>query len=394
MRTEPFSDADSGSADCNLRTSTVTQLDGFAALGRRWAELLGRAVDPNTFLSHEWLHTWWTAYRPDAELRIVLVERNGALLGIAPMMIERRRRAGIPFRILRFVGDGTYETDHMNFLVDRDSREAVMANLLGVIGQLPWDAAHFNQMPEQSANTKQLLDYAGLQRWRLNVESTPCPVRTMPASFDTLLSTLPPRFRTSLRSSRKKLSGKHKVEFGLHRDDEFEEALDALFRNHASRWQAKGQQGVFEDEKKRRFYERLTPLLQRRGWLRFYYLKLDGRIVAQEYCFEHQGTVFLLQEGFDHEFARDNVGNTLRGMIFEHLISSGMRAYDFLAGTSRHKASWSDAMPNDLRIMVARRDARGWLYFEPPKLLARAKRRFRRSRNLERAGTEEREDTA
>lgn len=385
MRSELPSPPAPRSADHTLQTSIATDDDAFAALEERWSRLLERATDPNTFLSHEWLYTWWTAYRPEAELRIVLVERDGELMGIAPTMIEVRRRAGIPFRVLRFIGDGTCETDHMNFLVDRDSQESVLAALLGAVDRLAWDAAHFNQMPERSENTRQLLDYARSRRWRLSVEQAPCPIRTMPASFEALLSSLPARFRTSLRSSRKRLKEKHAVEFGLHRDGEFEEALDTLFRNHASRWQAKGQQGVFTDERKRRLYERLTPLLHRRGWLRFYYLKLDGRIVAQEYCFEHAGTVFLLQEGFDYGFARENVGNTLRGMIFEHLISSGARAYDFLAGTSRHKASWSDAMPNDLRIEVARRGARGWLYFQPPKLLARMKRRLWRLHSTDRA---------
>lgn len=375
-------------ADHTLQTSIATDDDAFAALEERWSRLLERATDRNTFLSHEWLYTWWTAYRPAAELRIVLAERDGELVGIAPTMIEVRRRAGIPFRVLRFIGDGTFETDHMNFLVDRDSRERVLAALLGAVNRLAWDAAHFNQMPERSENTRQLLDYVTSQRWRLSVEQTPCPIRTMPPSFEALLSSLSARFRTSLRSSRTRLKEKYAAEFGLHRDGEFREALDALFRNHASRWQAKGQQGVFTDPRKRRFYERLTPLLHRRGWLRFYYLKLDGRIVAQEYCFEHEGTVFLLQEGFDYGFARENVGNTLRSMVFEHLVASGARAYDFLAGTSRHKASWSDAMPNDLRIEVARRGARGWLYSQPPKLLARMKLRLRRLRNEEPAVTD------
>ena len=97
-------------------------------------------------------------------------------------------------------------------------------------------------------------------------------------------------------------------------------------------------------------YERLTPALLGRGWLRFFYLKLDDRIVAQQYCFSLDGTVMLLQEGFDFKRAGDNVGNVLRARVFQHLIESGAACYDFLAGTSRHKQNWSDGTLTDLRI--------------------------------------------
>jgi CelD/BcsL family acetyltransferase involved in cellulose biosynthesis len=74
----------------------------------------------------------------------------------------------------------------------------------------------------------------------------------------------------------------------------------------------------------------------------------------------------LLQEGFDFAHAQDNVGNVLRAMVFEHLIDSGATCYDFLAGSSRHKKSWSDGEVNDLCIHCARRSWRGWLFFAVP----------------------------
>ena len=88
---------------------------------------------------------------------------------------------------------------------------------------------------------------------------------------------------------------------------------------------------------------------------------MDDRVVAQQFCFEHDGTVYLLQEGFDIEFAKQNVGNVLRAMVFERLIAEGVRTYDFLAGVSRHKQSWSDSMPNDLVLRAFRRNLLGRL---------------------------------
>ncbi len=134
----------------------------FAALAPQWHELVHRSEDANTFLSHAWLHSWWTCYRPDAKLRILLCEKGGQLRGIAPMMISREGLAGRLFRRMRFVGDGTGETDHMNFIVDQEEREQILASLLSAIDEMPWDIAHFNYIPESSQNADQLLRYA---RW-------------------------------------------------------------------------------------------------------------------------------------------------------------------------------------------------------------------------------------
>ena len=100
-----------------LSIRVITTEEDFAALAGVWKPLVARAADANTFLTHDWLYSWWRSYRPAAQLKIVLAERAGALLGIAPMMIQREGGVERALRRLRFVGDGTSETDHMNFIV-------------------------------------------------------------------------------------------------------------------------------------------------------------------------------------------------------------------------------------------------------------------------------------
>lgn len=336
-------------------TRVISTVEEFTALRVVWDELVSAAVDPNTFLSHAWLHSWWTAYRPPARLKIILVERMGRVCGIAPMMVQREPGLGRLLRRLRFVGDGTSETDHMNFIVRADDRSDALAALLDALDGIGWDVANFSQMPERSANTAQLLAHAGRRGWLVDSRLVPCPCRALPQSYDELLRSLPSRLRTSVRSARRELESHHRVEFGRYlQQDELPAALEILYRNHAGRWQAKGEQGVFVNERKRLFYERLSPRLLEEGVLRFYFLKVDGKVVAQQYCFEHAGTVFLLQEGFDFGFAKQNVGNVLRAMVFEQLIAERAVSYDFLAGMSRHKHSWSDSVPNDIDVRAFR----------------------------------------
>jgi CelD/BcsL family acetyltransferase involved in cellulose biosynthesis len=348
----------------------------FRELEDGWNRLLDEAADANTFMSHAWLESWWTAYRPAATLCILLAVREGTVCGIAPMMLCRGRRAGRLLRCLRFIGDGTSETDHMNFVVKAGERREALAALLNAIDGLSWDVAHFSQMPKESDNTRQLLEFASSKGWLIGSSEVPCPRRMLPGSYEELVGSLPSRLRTAIRSARRALEQNHAVEFGSCATvGELPGCLEALFRNHESRWRGKGKQGVFVDMRKREFYSKLASRLLGSGTLRFFHLKLDGSVVAQQFCFQHGDTVFLLQEGFDFEHANLNVGNVLRLMVFEHLISNRVRQYDFLAGTSRHKQSWSDAAPFDINVRACRPSIRGRTAHYVP-LWATAARRF------------------
>lgn len=338
------------------RVRIVSDSAEFAALRPAWKSLVSHAAEANTFKTWEWLNSWWEAYRPANALRLILIERSDRLVGIAPMMTGRESRYGIPFKALRFVGDGTYETDHIGFLLDKDEADNVTPLLLTAIGGLEWDLAFFSQVPDGSATASALREWIQSTNLRSKENRIPCAARTLPGDYNGLLASLPSRFRTTLRSTRKRLAEGYAMEFGRHEAPaEFSSALETLYRNHASRWAAKNQDGVFVSEKKRRFYSLLTQRLHDAGSLRFYYLKLDGLIVAQEYCFRHGDTLYLLQEGFDFAFQKENVGNMLRALIFEQAIGEGMKVYDFLAGVSRHKKTWSDHFPEDVCFEIARR---------------------------------------
>jgi CelD/BcsL family acetyltransferase involved in cellulose biosynthesis len=185
----------------------------------------------------------------------------------------------------------------------------------------------------------------------------------MPDDAGEVMRRLPARVRSSLRASQRRLTAGHTLRFGLHDQPEgLNEALAALYRNHASRWQAKGQGGVFVDDRKKNLYERVSRRFLARGWLRFFYLALDDKVIAQQFCFEYQDRVLLLQEGFDFALAKENIGNVLRLMVFEHLAREGGKTYDFLAGTSRHKATWSTGTDMDLRVQCVNGTLRGRLY--------------------------------
>ncbi len=357
------------------------------AVSTDWHMLLATAEAANTFLTPEWIVPWWKAYQPKADLRVLVVREDNEVVGLAPMMVQHERRYGLNVRCLRFIGDGTFESDHLDFLVRAPDAARIHASARWA-AQCEWDVAELANIPEGSRLAASLPDWCQRNGFLFETANAPCPIRQVPASFDELLASLPSRFRTSIRSTRKKLAAAYRVEFGQHdQPDELEPALETLFENHESRWRSKGQGGVFLNPRRRDFYRQLTRKLHEVGNLRFFYLKLDDRIVAQEYCFAHGKTVYLLQEGFAFELASLNLGNALRSYVFEYLIERGYHAYDFLAGISRHKQNWSDAVPNDITFKISRPTIKGRLLFSAPRWIEAAKSRIRPLRNRLRASS-------
>ena len=64
----------------------------------------------------------------------------------------------------------------------------------------------------------------------------------------------------------------------------------------------------------------------------------------------------------------ENVGNVLRGLVFDYLIKNGCTTYDFLAGSSRNKRTWSTHMAMDLQIEWIKPQFKSYIYFKYPEL--------------------------
>ena len=143
-----------------------------------------------------------------------LAERAGVLLGIAPMMILREGGVERALRRLRFVGDGTSETDHMNFIVAAEERVECSRRFL----RRSIDCHGTWPISARCRRTLRILcscwNMPARRGWLLDHMAVPCPRRQLPATYDDLLRSLPGRLRTSIRSARRELEARHRVEFG------------------------------------------------------------------------------------------------------------------------------------------------------------------------------------
>jgi CelD/BcsL family acetyltransferase involved in cellulose biosynthesis/peptidoglycan/xylan/chitin deacetylase (PgdA/CDA1 family) len=357
---------------------TVTEVRDAAAWQRLapvWNRLLEASAAGTTFLTWEWLSSWWQAYGTDGELNVLVARDDaGDVRGIAPLRRQPFRRLGRTYRTLAFIGDGSADSDYLDFIVERGFEAPV---LTAFFRHLERDLARgvvlrLNDIPATSPHVPLLRQLATNAFW--TQEPVPCATMTLPSTWDEFLGTLRPRFRTKVRSVLRNLESRAAVRFGFcETAADLERLLPALYDLHTRRWNADGQPGVFGWTQKRDFYEALSPRLLAAGALRLSFLEWQGRVLAAQYGFVYDGTYLHLQEGYEPASEHWNVGVALRGWTIREFLKSGIREYDSLAGVGRHKTDWGAHVKESLRVVVAAPSAANRLFCYGPAWVDRTK---------------------
>jgi CelD/BcsL family acetyltransferase involved in cellulose biosynthesis len=328
----------------------------FGELAPGWEELLAASAADSPFLTPAWLAPWWGAYGEGRRPALVFARRRRSLAGILPLQLAAARwRGGVPLRALRLFGDGTSDSDYLDFIAPRGEEETVLAafwSWLRRSGELRYEVAHLNEIPADSPSCGALRRLAEGDGSLLEEDHVGCVAAELPATYEGYVASLKPRMRTKVRSLRRSLETEHGAALVRCDPDSLADTLESLFRLHERRWRARGESGVFAAPEKRAFYHAMARSLQRRGWLDLTTLVADGAPVAHQLCVRYRGTAFLLQEGYDPDWEERGVGNALRAMTIEAMIGDGVRAYDFLAGVTEHKRSWGGAVKESVRFTL------------------------------------------
>lgn len=102
-----------------MEIQIITTAKKFLSLKEDWERLQQQDEDVTYYSTFEYNWTWWDVYKNDKnkELFIVVVESNGTVIGIAPLIIEKMNKKILSYRCLRFLGRG----DYLGMIINRSS---------------------------------------------------------------------------------------------------------------------------------------------------------------------------------------------------------------------------------------------------------------------------------
>ncbi len=306
----------------------------FDALREPWATLLPAAITPLPFQSIAWAEAWYRVFGDDAEsLLLAVQDETGAVIGIAPLVL-RRTALG---RTIQLMG-GADVTDYLDIVAsERDVRRvwsAVIAHLASIRER--WDALDLHCVPQWSPSHAAIVEQLSEMTTVRIVQEEVCPVVRLGGSFDAYLRSLPKKERHEVK--RKARNFERDAPTGALRilsgRDEALAALPAFFRLH--RLSAPDKERFLTPDVEQ-FFRDMTGAVADAGWLRLYFLDIEGAPVAAMFTFVADGRSLVYNSGFDPAYARISTGMVLTGMVIEDAANNGLTLCDFLRGNEAYK---------------------------------------------------------
>ncbi|PZC48400.1 MAG: Acetyltransferase involved in cellulose biosynthesis, CelD/BcsL family, partial [Chloroflexi bacterium] len=86
-----------------------------------------------------------------------------------------------------------------------------------------------------------------------------------------------------------------------------------------------------------RFFRRIARAMGEAGYLKLFFMEIDGQRVAAVWCFDMGNVRYLYNSGFNPAFGHLSVGLLLKAFCLKDAIETGMDYFDFLRGDERYK---------------------------------------------------------
>ncbi|MEE8429109.1 MAG: GNAT family N-acetyltransferase [Gammaproteobacteria bacterium] len=339
---QPAKTADATLENPAWKIRVVNSVEGFSGLRNSWDRLLHQSGHATVFNSWEWQYHWWKHYGNSHQLRILVVESDTEVVGIAPFYMRRFRPLGLfSISILQLIGTGgDTSPDYLDLLCSAE-HEVPMARRLSayILEDWPeWDVAHWSDMPEASLLYAEFSKQAQVNfSLELGISSHISQIE-LPDNWDRFIESATTKKRNKIRNRWCRMETEVKGSFFVWQDgDTLDRALHTLVELHHKRWDGRVNQCAFSSNAYIAFHRDIMHSFHARNWLRLFCLAVGDQIIAMDYCYQFNGTVMQFQRGFDSEYGDYSPGFVLMCHSFQEAIKEGNSLFDFLKGDYAHK---------------------------------------------------------
>ncbi len=319
-----------------MHTQLLTTDEAFDRLAEEWQSLLERSMVSSVFLTLPWQRTWWQHLGRGNLSLITIRDDEGQLAGVAPLFLQT---TSLGLRQLSFVGCVDV-SDYLDMIVDRQRADDVYRSIWDFLAgpdSPPWQEINLCNLPQSSATPGRLAELARGSGYAATVSvSDVCPVITLPGSWDEYLAKLDKKQRHELRRKIRRIGDEahprwYVVEDGANLAQDVESFIE-LHQKSTS------EKGGFWDDAMKAFFRAIAGILSELGWLKLYFIELNGVRAASVFCFDYRSEILVYNSGYDPaQFASLSPGIVLMGYCIEHAIQLGRTRFDFLRGDEEYK---------------------------------------------------------
>ncbi len=345
-------------SEATIRVVTAPEeIDSLASVWNSLLELGGH--ESTMYLTHDWIATRWRHFGEGQRLNLLLVERDRRVIGIIPLMRNEYRLG--PFSLDALESIDVTSRNYVGLMSPEDLPEVISAlldylkkNLHGVnlilrLSLVPGESRFLGALKSGLAQLSQ--DLAFEERFK-----ELAPYLDLPASWDEYFGSLRGKRRGDLGRMLRNLEKEHgAVSFQQCGADSLEEGLNRFFELHQERWQAVGITGTFADPRVKEFYKEVAWKFLDRGWLHFYSMNVDGRLVAALYGCIFKRKLYSFTLARDIRYSKYSVGHLHQMHVIKDAIGRNLTEYDFLKGDEPYKFYWTKSVRRYMRVTIIKR---------------------------------------
>lgn len=327
-------------------------------LSKRWGEIVR---DNNYYVqnSYNWCSIWWKHFHSNKnrELYIITVFHKGEIVGIAPMLIEKR----FGFREMRFIGAG--HTDFHQLLVEGDFYESSAEVILRHFGKFrEWDIVYLDEVNDEDRLYKYLVGREDIKvKYKIG-----CPIVDIDElNWDEYIKNIKSK---NLRKDYQRKSHKLERETALElmvidQEEGLRLYIEELFGLHIERWAHEGEISAFNHEDMKSFIKDVFLSLIKDGKARLYILKDGENVISYRLGFVQNGVFYDWITSFDKNYIKYSPGKIITGYVIKHLIEDNYKVFHFMRGDYDYKKGWMhkdrEHISGNYLFIFAKSNARG-----------------------------------
>ena len=299
----------------------------FESLEQSWRRLSRESPMASVFTTPSWQRAWWDACRGSEELLLFSFRDGGATRGVAPLM-----RSG---DTIGFVGTSDL-CDYHDFLLPDEDQARYQTALLEAIDPIPWRTIRLEGLADGSPTLCALAEVARSRGYRVDqLPEEVSPGIDLPASWEEHLDSLGGKDRHELRRKLRRLGAAGEIAIKDEAGSpDLDEQLGVFLRLMRS---SRDDKARFMTPVRERFFHELSRVMAADGFLRLFFLELDGVQVASSLCFDFEGAYYLYNAGYDTRYASLSVGLLLKVLMLQQAIEEGRSRFSFLRGNEQYK---------------------------------------------------------
>lgn len=316
--------------------------DALDVLAAEWDDLAARCRTATFFQAADWQRSWWRHYGCPGSLLVVLVRRDGRLVGAGAFV-----RRGGPLGGLTGLGGGL--VDYTDVLLDDEFADRAAAEFAAALPLTrPW---HWLELREVHPDAAVHRVYGHWRGSRRRYQDSLC--QYLPAvPMERLLKRVPGKTAQRSRVKLRKIA-----EAGVRVRStpvaEVPQALEGLLQLHFLQWQARG---VTPEHRTDRFARHLTESttgLVAAGRAVVHQFHLDGRLVAVNLLLLCPSFGGLYMYGA-HPVLRErlDIAGLLFGAALDETVGAGVPVLGLLRGQEPYKQRWRPDQLSNHRLLL------------------------------------------